>query len=341
MPNACGRLGLEGEAGVVELQLLEGVAQVGQLVAVDRVEPAEDHRLGVLIAGEGLGGAVHGGGHRLTRAGLADVFDPGDEVADLSGAEHLHRDSYRRAHAHLLHVMHGVGLHEAETGIGVQRAVDDPDGTHDASILVVRRVEDERPQGRLRVAHRRGDPVDDRLEELGHTRPGLGGDLQHLFGRQPEDVLDLEGAALGIRRREVDLVEHRDDLEIVLHGLVAVGQGLRLNALRGIHQEDRALAGGQRPAHLVAEVDVAGSVDEVQHMAVVEDPDVLGLDGDAPFPLDVHGIEVLLAHLPGIHRARDLENAVRQRRLAVVDMADDREIADIAQSDGTTGGERE
>ena len=47
-----GGLGLEGEAGVVELELLEGVAQVGQLVAVDRVEPAEDHGLGVAVAGQ-------------------------------------------------------------------------------------------------------------------------------------------------------------------------------------------------------------------------------------------------------------------------------------------------
>ena len=53
-----GGLGLEGEAGVVELELVEGVAQVGQLVAVDRVEPAEDHGLGVPVAGQRLGGAV-------------------------------------------------------------------------------------------------------------------------------------------------------------------------------------------------------------------------------------------------------------------------------------------
>ncbi len=48
-------LGLEGEAGVVELELVERVAQVGQLVAVDRVEAAEDHGLGVAVAGQRLG----------------------------------------------------------------------------------------------------------------------------------------------------------------------------------------------------------------------------------------------------------------------------------------------
>ena len=49
------RLGLVGERRVVEPQLLERLAQVGVLVAVDRVETAEHHRLRVAVAGERLG----------------------------------------------------------------------------------------------------------------------------------------------------------------------------------------------------------------------------------------------------------------------------------------------
>ena len=106
---------------------------------------------------------------------------------------------------------------------------------------------------------------------------------------------------------------------------------------RGVHQEHGPLAGGQRAAHLVAEVHVAGGVDQVEDVAVVVDPDVLGLDGDAPLPLDVHRIEVLLAHEPGIDRPGDLEDAVREGRLAVVDVADDGEVADAPDRDGSTG----
>ncbi len=73
-------------------------------------------------------------------------------------------------------------------------------------------------------------------------------------------------------------------------------------------------------------------------MAGVLDPDVLRLDGDAPLPLDVHGVEVLLAHEPGVDGAGDLEDAVRQRRLAVVDVADDGEVADALDHNGSTGG---
>jgi hypothetical protein len=49
----------------------------------------------------------------------------------------------------------------------------------------------------------------------------------------------------------------------------------------------------------------------------------LGLDGDAALALEVHGVEHLLAHLPVGQSAAALDEAVRQGRLAVVDMRDD------------------
>jgi hypothetical protein len=45
---------------------------------------------------------------------------------------------------------------------------------------------------------------------------------------------------------QVDLVEHRDDRQVVLQRQVEVGQRLGLDALRGVDQQDRALAGLQR-----------------------------------------------------------------------------------------------
>ena len=49
---------------------------------------------------------------------------------------------------------------------------------------------------------------------------------------------------------------------------VQVGQGLGLDSLRRVDQQDRALAGRQRPGDLVGEVDVARGVDEVEDVVV-------------------------------------------------------------------------
>ena len=52
------------------------------------------------------------------------------------------------------------------------------------------------------------------------------------------------------------------------------------------------------------------------------------LDGDAALALEIHRVEHLRLHLARLQRAGHLEEAVGQRRLAVVDVRDDREVAD-------------
>ena len=136
------------------------------------------------------------------------------------------------------------------------------------------------------------------------------------------------GDAVGLGRREVDLVERGDDREVVLEREVAVGEGLRLDALRRVDEEQRAFAGGEAARHLVPEVDVAGRVDEVEDVVVPVQADVLGLDGDAPLPLEVHRVEVLGPHVAGVDGAGELEDAVGERRLPVVDVGDDAEVAE-------------
>ena len=142
--------------------------------------------------------------------------------------------------------------------------------------------------------------------------------------------------ALGLGRRQVDLVQDRDDLVIGVDRLIDVGQRLRLDALAGIDHQQRALAGGQRAADLVGEVDMARRVHQVQHVGLavlrrVVEPHGLRLDGDAALALDVHRIEHLVVELALGHRAAAHQQPVGQGALAMVDMGDDREIADQRQ----------
>ena len=50
-------------------------------------------------------------------------------------------------------------------------------------------------------------------------------------GVEPDHVLDLLLDAVGVGGGQVDLVEHRQDLEVVVERLVDVGERLRLDAL--------------------------------------------------------------------------------------------------------------
>ena len=53
-------------------------------------------------------------------------------------------------------------------------------------------------------------------------------------------------------------------MQVGVQRQVEVGERLRLDALRGVDEQDGALARRQRPRDLVGEVDVAGGVDEVE-----------------------------------------------------------------------------
>ena len=141
--------------------------------------------------------------------------------------------------------------------------------------------------------------------------------------------------ALGLGRGQVDLVDDRNDFQVVVEGQVGVGEGLRFDALRGVDHQQRAFAGLQAARDFVGEIDVAGRVDEVELVlvavvGVVVQADGVGLDGDAALALEVHGVEDLGHHFALGQGAGDFEQAVGQRAFAVVDVRNDGKIADEA-----------
>ena len=207
-------------------------------------------------------------------------------------------------------------------------------GDH-AAVLVELGVEDERPRRRVEVALRRRDAAHDRLEQLLHPLAGLGGDPDRLLGVVAEQLVDLAGHALGLGAGQVDLVQRGDQLEAAVDGQVGVGERLRLDALGGVHEQQRAVAGLERSRDLVREVDVPGRVDQVQAvglavLGLVLHAHGLRLDRDAALALELHRVEHLRAVLARVDGPGDLEDAIGQRRLPMVDVGNDREVADVA-----------
>ncbi len=66
-------------------------------------------------------------------------------------------------------------------------------------------------------------------------------------------------------------------------------------------------------------------------MGLVVQADGLGFDGDAALTLDLHRVEHLFLHLTGGESTGELNQPVGERRLAVVDMGHDGEIADVRE----------
>ncbi len=138
--------------------------------------------------------------------------------------------------------------------------------------------------------------------------------------------MDLIGAGVGA----VDLVDHHDRVEAAGQRLADDELGLRQDALGGVHQNDGAIDHVQDPFHLAAEIGVAGRVHDIDPDVAPDHRGALGQDGDAPLPLQVVAVERALGHHLMVAEGAGLaQELVDQGGLAMVDMGDDRDVANL------------
>ena len=262
-------------------------------------------------------------------AGDAEALDlgavAGEGVDRLAGADRAALDA--------------AGEEAAEEGVGGQRRRQHGEGLVAAGDLRGRRdvVEDELVE-RVEVLAR--------AVELGVGPAGAAGGVEDrevelvLVGvERHEEVEDLVQRPVGLGVGLVDLVEDDDRAQAEPQRLGGDELGLRHRAFGGVDEEEDAVDHAEDALDLAAEVGVAGGVDDVDAVALPLDRGRLGEDGDAALALEVVGIEgpldrgLVLAEGAGL-----LEQGVDQRGLAMVDVRDDRDVADIHR--GRSSGSR-
>ena len=126
----------------------------------------------------------------------------------------------------------------------------------------------------------------------------------------------------------IDLVDGNDGPQALLERFGDHELGLRQRPLGRIDQHDGPVHHVEDALDLAAEVGVTRRVDDVDAGVVPQDGGTLGQDGDAALALEivaVHGLRLhplILAEGAGL-----LQQRIDQRRLAVVHVGDDRNIA--------------
>ena len=214
---------------------------------------------------------------------------------------------------------------------GFDRAVHDPDQRDDADVVVEPGVDDEGLERAIGVALGGRNPPDEGFEKVGNALACLRAHADGVGGVDADDLFDLFRDAVGVGGREVDLVDDGEDFDALLDRRVAVRDALGFDALGGIDNEERAVAGRQRARDFVGEVHVAGGVDHVQLVAlsilgVVIESDARRLDGDSALTLERHGVEHLRLHLAVLQAAAELDEPVGQGGFTVIDVGNNREV---------------
>ena len=328
-------LGLERERSVVELQLLERGAQVLVLVGLDGIDTGEDHRLDILESGDGLAGGIVHRGNRIADLHIGRSLDARADVTHIAGADLVAGLHLEFQHAHLVGIVFAARIEELDVVALAQRTVEDAVVGDDAAEGVEHRVENQRLQRGVLVALRRRYAVDDGLEHLLDSHARLARRQENILILASQQVDDLVLHLVNHGRIHVDFVQHGDDFEVVAHGQVEVRNGLRLNTLRGIDNQQRTFARGNRARNLVGEVDVSRRIDEVERIefsvgGTVLHLDGVALDGDALLALELHVVEHLSLHLPAGKCACFFYNSVRECRFTVINMGNNTKIADFA-----------
>ena len=140
---------------------------------------------------------------------------------------------------------------------------------------------------------------------------------------------DFLDAAMEIGAGLVHFIDEDDARHTVFLGLPPDGLGLRLHPLVGVKDTDRAVKHPERALDLDREIDMARRVDDVETLAVPMRRRRGRRDRDAAFLLlfhPIHGGRAVMDLANLMRFAGIIEDPLRCRRLARVDMGHDPEI---------------
>ena len=91
----------------------------------------------------------------------------------------------------------------------------------------------------------------------------LGGNALDILFLEFQHFHHLQLRVVDIDVYDIDLVQDRDDGQVLLEREEQVRDGLRLHALRRVNEEDGAFDGRERTRNFIGKVDVTRRIDDV------------------------------------------------------------------------------
>ena len=241
-----------------------------------------------------------------------------------------------------------VGVERMDRVVDVDLARLDAAGQHAAHEVVAVEQRREEAERRFGVEPGGGHVVDDQLEqrlEIAFARMLVlaciavaargpqAGEVELVVIRIEigEEIEHFVEHFLRARIAAVDLVDHDDRAQAQRKRLAGDELGLRHGAFGAVDQQDDAIDHRQDAFDLGAEVGVARRVDDVDAGAVPFDAGALGENGDPAFFFQIVRIHrAFFDALVVAEGARLAEELVDKSGLAVVDVGDDRHVAQVA-----------
>ena len=139
----------------------------------------------------------------------------------------------------------GIPRHQLDFLPLAQFSVNDANKHNDPEIGVIPAIDEKRLQRLLPLAFGGRQACDNGFEDVFDALTGFGRNLHRITGIQADHILDLGADAVRLGCGQIDLVQHRYNLVIIVERLIDIGERLGLDPLAGVDDEERTFAGGQ------------------------------------------------------------------------------------------------
>ena len=156
----------------------------------------------------------------------------------------------------------------------------------------------------------------------------------HRVGLDAEDPLNVFHQLKGVARLAVHLVDKGKDGDVAQRADLEQLDGLRLNALGGVDDHDRAVGGHQGAVGVLAEVLVSGGVQNVDALALIIELQNRRCNGNSALLFNVHpvrngvlGALLALDGTGGLNRPAVQQQLFGQGRFAGIGVRNDRKGA--------------
>ena len=92
----------------------------------------------------------------------------------------------------------------------------------------------------------------------------LGADQNRIAGIEPDHFFDLFANPLRLGRGQIDLIDYRNNFEIMVQREISIRERLRFHALRCVHHQQRAFACLQTARNFIGKVHMARRIDQIE-----------------------------------------------------------------------------
>ena len=320
---------------IVQLEFFQRVSQILVLRAVRRIHSAVNHRIDFFVTRKRLRTGIIRIRDRVAHAGISDILNAGGDITDHSCRQFVTGDQLSCSEiSYFYDFLHGSGSHHADFRSFFHSSFHHTAGNNDTAVSIINGIKNQRLQRIFRTSLGRRNLADDLFQNRIHVFSRFGRNTRGIFCLDSNHIFDLGDHALRLGAWQVNLIDDRKNVQVMIQRQINVCKGLRLDSLRGIDHQDRAVTGGKAPGYFVIEVHMARCVNHIQNiffsiLRLINRPDRLRLDGDAAFPFQVHVVQYLILHLALGQQACFLDDAVGKGGFSMINMCNDTKISDF------------